>query len=234
MAESPRAVLLDVGGVFHLPLRHKIAAALQRADLAVPDEKTMDRAHYRAVGVFPFDTAAPEEPPAFEQYLPAYARSLGVNEADLPVALHHLGPEFASVALWGEIVEGSRSGLEELAGTGVMVGVVSNSDGSVAERLRSQGILQVGEGPGVEVRCVVDSGDVGVAKPDPRIFAIALNAVGVEPEEAWYVGDTPGIDVVGATRAGIRPLLMDPYHLYRALGIDAVGSLHEVAVLVGA
>ncbi len=83
------------------------------------------------------------------------------------------------------------------------VGIISNADGTVAQRLAAQEVLQVGPGLGVEVECVIDSGAVGVSKPDPRIFEIALDAIGVDAADAWYVGDMPGIDVVGARGAGL-------------------------------
>jgi len=47
---------------------------------------------------------------------------------------------------------------------------------------------------------VIDSGEVGVMKPDPRIFKLALDAMGVRPERTWYVGDMPRSNVVGARR----------------------------------
>lgn len=232
MPARPQAVLLDVGGVFHLPSRARVAAALARSAHEVPDREIIDRAHYVAVGVFSLD-----EPPDLErwdEYLHTYARSLGVDEPELSGVLEHLEPEFATAALWSEVVEDSRAGLEELVATGVAVGVVSNADGTVAERLRSQGVLQVGPGPGVEVRCVIDSGQVGVAKPDPRIFEIALDILGVAAEHTWYIGDIPGIDVVGARRAGIHPVLMDPFRLHRDLGVVAVESLGEAAGMLTA
>ena len=64
---------------------------------------------------------------------------------------------------------------------------------------------------GVPVAAVIDSGAVGVAKPDPGIFTLALNAVGVEAARAVHVGDTVAADVVGARAAGVRPLHLDPY-----------------------
>jgi HAD superfamily hydrolase (TIGR01549 family) len=54
---------------------------------------------------------------------------------------------------------------------------------------------------------VVVSGDVGIKKPDPGIFRIALNKTGLSAEEVIYVGDTQE-DVDGATAAGIRPVLI--------------------------
>lgn len=54
---------------------------------------------------------------------------------------------------------------------------------------------------------VVVSGDVGVEKPDPRIFELALRQVGLEPRETVYVGDTAE-DVQGALAAGMCPILI--------------------------
>lgn len=50
---------------------------------------------------------------------------------------------------------------------------------------------------------VVISEEVGLSKPDPRIFALALSLAGVPPEEALYVGDHPENDVRGAQGAGL-------------------------------
>ena len=50
---------------------------------------------------------------------------------------------------------------------------------------------------------VVVSGEVGVQKPDPAIFALALEPLGVRPETAVYIGDNPYHDVVGARAAGV-------------------------------
>ena len=71
---------------------------------------------------------------------------------------------------------------------------------------------------GVDVDCVIDSGAVGVSKPDPRIFQIALDAIGIEAADAWYVGDMPAIDVVGARAAGLWPIVMDPFDLQPGAG----------------
>lgn len=46
--------------------------------------------------------------------------------------------------------------------------------------------------------------DSGVAKPDPRIFALAAERLGVAPEEILHVGDDPVLDVVGAREAGLK------------------------------
>lgn len=142
--------------------------------------------------------------------------------------------ELTTSRVWTHTIAGSGAGLRALETTGTALGIVSNADGTVAEDLRARDICQVGPGIGVDVHCIVDSGAVGVEKPDPRIFKIALDALDAAPERAWYVGDTPVVDVVGARRAGIHPVLVDPHGLGGHLGVDRVLSLHDLAARVRA
>jgi len=226
---APLAVLLDVGGVFLLPDHQRIMGAFRRAEHPVAAE-TLDDAHYSAAVRFSTDLDAEADwAGCWTAYLEGYAEFCGVH-ADLREQVHlHLDSEFADAALWCREAPGCRDGLAELAGTGVRLGIVSNADGMIGERLREREILQVGPGLGVEVECVIDSGAVGVMKPDPRIFRLALDAMGLDPADAWYVGDMPGIDVVGARRAGLRPFLVDPLGLHREADYERVGSLSELA-----
>ena len=87
--------------------------------------------------------------------------------------------------------------------SGARAAAISNSNGSVASVLAA-----VGLGPYLDF--VVDSGEVGIEKPDPRIFELALARAGVAPAEAAYIGDFYSIDVKGATAAGLRAVLLDP------------------------
>ena len=109
---------------------------------------------------------------------------------------------------------------------------MSNAEGTVATQLREGEVLQVGPGIGVRVGCVIDSGEVGVLKPDPRIFRIALDAMALAPEQVWYVGDMPGIDVVGARAAGISPLVIDPFEFHGGNDYETVASLRAVAARI--
>ncbi|MFX4865018.1 HAD-IA family hydrolase [Acinetobacter baumannii] len=56
------------------------------------------------------------------------------------------------------------------------------------------------------------SGEVGLGKPDPRLFRMALCAFGVGPEEAVMVGDNPQRDIQGALRAGAKAVWVDRGH----------------------
>jgi putative hydrolase of the HAD superfamily len=105
--------------------------------------------------------------------------------------------------LWGGADPDARAVLADLRRRGLAVGVISNSDGTAEESLRVAGLLDA-------VDFVLDSHLVGVEKPDPRIFRLALARAAVAPEEAAFVGDLYSVDVLGARRAGMTGILLDP------------------------
>jgi putative hydrolase of the HAD superfamily len=75
------------------------------------------------------------------------------------------------------------------------------------------------------LNAVFDSWVVGVAKPNPEIFKMALDHLGVSAPEAIMVGDTPAADVLGAQAAGVRAVLIDPYDLHPAAGVPRFRDL---------
>ena len=229
IGDAPVAVLLDAGGVFVLPDPDRILGAFTRAECSVPREVLAD-AHYRAAARFGIhlDVEACWTE-AWLEYLQTYVDECGVPQDRRDEAHLHLDSEFADAALWVEPVPGSREGLQALADAGVRLGIISNADGMMGPRLAQLELCQVGPGTGVDVECVVDSGNVGVMKPDPRIFQAAIDLLGLEPDQVWYVGDMPAIDVVGARRAGIRPYLMDPLGLHLDASYERISSLAALA-----
>lgn len=59
------------------------------------------------------------------------------------------------------------------------------------------------------VESVVISGEIGKSKPGREIFDFALKSLGLAPDEAVYVGDTPHHDVMGARNAGLVSILIN-------------------------
>ena len=55
------------------------------------------------------------------------------------------------------------------------------------------------------------SGELGVKKPDPRIFWEAASLLGAEPEECLYVGDAYEADVIGSRKARMKVCWFNPY-----------------------
>jgi FMN phosphatase YigB (HAD superfamily) len=227
----PEAVLLDVGGVFFVPDHDRIVGAFARGGFTTSTD--LDRAHFEGAAQFPIADEL-DWPSSWRRYLDGYITACGVPD-EMRDDIHlHLDSEFSDAALWMRELPGARDGLRALDNSGVRLGIISNADGLIGQRLAEAEILQVGPGPGIAVECVIDSGNVGVMKPDPRIFHIALEAMAIEAKDAWYVGDMPGIDVVGARAAGLQPVLMDPYELHLTADYDRVSSLSSLAARVEA
>jgi HAD superfamily hydrolase (TIGR01509 family) len=103
--------------------------------------------------------------------------------------------------LWCSVPESTRTALARLKAAGLLLGVVSNSEGRVEEALEAAGLRDYFD-------VVVDSGVLGIEKPDPRIFQAALQQLRVAPEEALYVGDLYEVDVLGAQSAGMEAVLI--------------------------
>jgi putative hydrolase of the HAD superfamily len=80
---------------------------------------------------------------------------------------------------------------------------------------------------------VVISSEVGMAKPEPRIFQMACAALRVKPQEAMYVGDLYDLDVQGPQSAGLVPVWLrrKAGHL-ESPGVYIIRSLNELAALV--
>ncbi|MCU0253481.1 MAG: HAD-IA family hydrolase, partial [Acidobacteria bacterium] len=110
---------------------------------------------------------------------------------------------------------------------GRRLAVVSNAEGQVEQDLAAAGF-------GRYLETVVDSHLVGVAKPHPRIFAIALERLGVGAEQALYVGDVPAYDVAGARAAGMPAVLLDPWGIHAGVdGAVRIRRLEELPGLLG-
>lgn len=92
--------------------------------------------------------------------------------------------------------------LDVLAATGAALAVVSNWDCGLGEVLDELGVAH-------RFAAVSVSAVVGAAKPDPAIFHDALGRLGVAPARALHCGDVPAADCAGASRAGVRGVLVD-------------------------
>jgi HAD superfamily hydrolase (TIGR01549 family) len=99
-----------------------------------------------------------------------------------------------------ELYEDALPVLDELRAKGVKIGLVSNTGRDLAAFVEHHGL---------EVDVALSSGAHGKVKPDPSIFRAALERIGVRPDEAAMVGDSPEDDVDGARAIGMRALLVD-------------------------
>ena len=209
------AILLDAGGVLVFPQPGLLLPALFAAGV-FPDVAALERAHYRAMVVQDLAATPPEAGTWWRDYLTGYVAACGVP----PERCGQVALQIAEVTrghAWSHVGTGTTSGLRALADLGLPMGVVSNSDGTVEAELRQLGVCYAPDGQhppdaGIRVGVVVDSAVVGVAKPDPAIFGIALDALGVPASgTVLHVGDSLRYDVAGALAAGLEPVHLDPH-----------------------
>jgi putative hydrolase of the HAD superfamily len=147
--------------------------------------------------------------------------SLGHPREELAEALFQAFSDPAAYRLFDDV----RPALDELAGRGITLGLVSNFEPWLDEVLALQGIAG-------RFAAVAVSGNLGVAKPDPRIFKAALDQAGADPEATVHVGDQPLNDVAGARAAGITPVLIDRFGRHPDAGgahrVEDLGGLLEL------
>ncbi|MGE0684692.1 MAG: HAD family hydrolase [Candidatus Binatia bacterium] len=204
-------ILFDAGGTLvHTDLRfiHKllrqagITATLQvirRAECA--SKQAIDR-RMEAAAV---DTDETRRHP----YFAAMLEHLGIGQDQAAHLLRRIEAEHQHANLWRLMRPSTPQILQELRSRGLVLGVVSNSDGRIRSVLAQCGITDF-------FQVVIDSHDVGMEKPDPRIFQFALDTTKARPEQTVYVGDIYSIDVVGAERVGMEPVLLDGVGSYAA------------------
>jgi len=93
--------------------------------------------------------------------------------------------------------------LEQLQAAGVLLAVVTNgTERHQRAKLDASGLMGM-------FNAVVTSEAADASKPDPRIFRVALEAIGCNPADAAMVGDHPLRDVAGAQQSGLRGVWLD-------------------------
>jgi HAD superfamily hydrolase (TIGR01509 family) len=84
----------------------------------------------------------------------------------------------------------------DLRSAGAKTGVITNGDARQVEKIQLAGLTDLFD-------VVLVSDTVGIRKPSPAIFQMALDEVGSMPAESLFVGDNPPVDIAGARSAGL-------------------------------
>lgn len=122
------------------------------------------------------------------------------NAPDATVLANHYDYNFGD---FNVIFENSIPILKELKARGYLTGVITNGPSVLQNHKMDTSGLR----PYCDI--VVVSGDEGVHKPDPRLFEITAERLGVKPQECVYVGDHPVNDIQGALSAGMGAIRMN-------------------------
>ena len=210
--QEPKVIAFDAGGTLIDLDIVRIAGELEEHGCSV-DPNELRHAIYAAKPIDAKDRPGPDAEGEFmvRRYMGTVLQILDQRnaiEAGIPhdavsarMAQWLTDPE-VSRSIWSIVPQGVVEALEHLRSRYRLI-VISNSDGHVSKRLADVALADYFE-------AIYDSKLVGFSKPDPTIFQVALTDCGVAPEEMIYVGDFYDIDVIGAARAGVHCVLLDP------------------------
>jgi putative hydrolase of the HAD superfamily len=205
LLDRPKAVLLDFDGT--LIDNSVVAASVEQAcDSIATAVRTLDREQLLSANMAAWNEYWPEverrcwlgEMDVLDVSREVWRRALeacGCDDAAIVdfahATLRQIGSEMA------RLFDDVPDLLDALSNTGTLGALITNSS------MRSQRARLQDVGLDAVFAAVVISGEIGVAKPDPAIFATVLERIGLTAAEVWHVGDSLSTDVAGAQAAGI-------------------------------
>lgn len=229
----PRAIFFDAGNTLVRIDYAAIAAQLAALGVSVAPE-ALQRADWRARvrvddELFAGRASSTESRTAAARYLAHVLADVGVTDGATVEAMVAWRSRYnAPRGIFCAPEPAAPAALAAARQAGCVTGVISNSNGAIAGILESLGLTPC-------LDFVLDSFVVGVEKPDPRIFRLALERAGVRPDQAVYIGDFYSVDVLGARAVGMSAILLDPGRCWGARDCPAAPDVAAaVAVALGA
>jgi len=216
-------ILFDAGGTLVYLDYAFLARELRRAGIAV-SLRAIRLAEYAAKAEIDrrlLGAVADTDETRRRPYFVALLDHLGVETALATRLIERFDAAHKQDNLWRKMLPSTPAVLSALRNRGLTLGVISNADGRIGAILKKCGIAD-------SFAIVIDSHEAGVEKPDPQIFSLALERLHVRPDQALYVGDIYGIDVVGAERAGLSSVLLDPLGGYDGVPCRKIRHLREL------
>ena len=144
----------------------------------------------------------------WRELMTALLAGAGIAADRIGALVDWLWDEQPRANLWRAQIPDMVALARELTGRGVRVAILSNSEGRLAELLAEIGIADA-------FAAIIDSGRVGIEKPDRRIFDHALAVLGATGP-GIHIGDSWPADIAGALGAGWRAIWFGP----RATPVD--------------
>jgi putative hydrolase of the HAD superfamily len=221
-----KAIFFDAGGtLIHLDcarlsqlLRDELGCELALDGFSHAQSLAMDTvARLAAEGVGTTDTLK-------RQFYGTFLPQMGLAQDKLSQAVDCVLRLAEAEMLWRSADASTAPVLRELRRRGFALGIISNADGRLESSFAQAGLTE-------HFDFFIDSFVVGVEKPDPAIFGFALDQAGIAPHEAAHVGDIYAVDVLGARRAGLLPILYDPAAIHADADCLRIRQLDELLTL---
>jgi putative hydrolase of the HAD superfamily len=219
-----RALLFDFGNTLAF-LDYEALVEEFRRVLPALDATALERAEYvgrQAIDDYVMNTRPLDLDRAYELYFRAWMAAAGIPASRIDWCRERFLALNQAESLWRVVRPGITDHLQKFREAGFRLGVVSNALGNIEADAARYGLADYFD-------VIIDSHVVGVAKPDPRIFHIALERMRMSPEEALFAGDLYSIDMVGALAAGIAGCkLIDVMDNYSWVEHARIRGIHQL------
>jgi putative hydrolase of the HAD superfamily len=195
-----QAIIFDLGGTLLYPDFPFLQSILKGGGQPISENQfllALSKASNR-IDTYTQATTDASRVPVYIKYL---LEELQVREKIEELVEGVILPRHQTVNFWNYLLEGTLALLATLQ-QHYKLAIISNSDGRAAAKAAQYGIAPY-------LDFIIDSHVVGIEKPDPRIFLLACQRLNLPVESCYYVGDIYSIDVVGAHKAGLHPILID-------------------------
>jgi putative hydrolase of the HAD superfamily len=227
--DSIRTVLFDFDGtlVFHQPDSFEVIRDFC-ADIGQPLSQKAERLGRRTRHEYFVDPIIRDQltglsSQEFWEHFNRHLLEAICVEGDLEQLATEVTDRFSELTLCYHCPEASCLTLSELRARGYRLGLITNRVN--VERFHEL-LDQMSLWSHFDL--VLASGEIGVSKPNPQIFEVALERIGASAQESLYVGDNYWADVVGARRAGVTPVLLDPHLLFPEASCLSLERLDEL------
>jgi len=225
-----RAIFFDAGNTLLYPRLDERARdlAAQGFPARVEDFHAAERAAKQKLDAWLWPQIRKGEVPRtidhyyWAEYLQALMGLIGAPEHEHARLIRLVAEGFRNIRSWSVVMPETPGYLASLNEQGYFLGVISNSIGTMEDQLQHAGLRD-------HFQVVFDSAIVGVEKPNPEIFHLALRSAGAAAHETVFVGDTYATDVGGAQLAGLRGVLIDQVGAYPQAECPRITSLPELS-----
>lgn len=143
------------------------------------------------------------------------------DDGDLPATLYRVFSDPSNYGAYHDV----RETLQLLRERGLRLGLISNFETWLEELLHKLDLIDY-----LDIKII--SGQEEFEKPHPRIFEIAIERGGVDPERTLHVGDSPVSDFEGAREAGMQAILLDRWDRFPDFEGMKINDLRDIPPLL--
>ncbi|MFZ1887334.1 MAG: HAD-IA family hydrolase [Candidatus Binataceae bacterium] len=224
--KNPKALLFDFGGTLAFIDYELLAREFSRPGRKL-DALGLELAEYRGRAMIDRYLMSGRERDVnlgYEEFFREWLGAAGIPAEEIRECGERFQKIHREATLWRVVRPGTHEALDRLKRAGYKLAIVSNAEGQVEGDAQRFGLAEFFD-------TIIDSHIVGVSKPDPRIFQIALERLGIAPDEARYAGDIYSIDMLGARAAGIEGRLIDQHDRYDWVDHAKIRHVRELHVI---